>query len=187
MQLQMNSIIQMITLVILALLYSDVCLSQTVYKTPSGEKYHTKHCRHIENTNHNMTMTEAITKYGLSPCSQCNPPYNPSLTVSKSSVNDDYKCESQQCKGYAKTTKTRCRHSTRNCNGYCANHDPTNNSRIKQGDYRVDNRLGLVPSIKKATPSNRSSINTYVCGAMTKTGGNCKRKVKGGGYCYQHK
>ena len=41
-------------------------------------------------------------------------------------------------------------------------------------------------STKKRTYSNPSSSYSSTCGARTKSGGFCKRKVKGGGRCYQH-
>lgn len=34
--------------------------------------------------------------------------------------------------------------------------------------------------------SSRSSSYSSTCGARTKKGGTCKRKVSGGGYCWQH-
>ncbi|MDB9720245.1 hypothetical protein OAA67_00025 [Winogradskyella sp.] len=34
--------------------------------------------------------------------------------------------------------------------------------------------------------ASSSNISTTACGAKTKSGGYCKRKVKGGGRCYQH-
>ena len=37
----------------------------------------------------------------------------------------------------------------------------------------------------KKTSSSKST--TPLCGAKTKSGKSCRRKVKGGGYCYQHK
>ncbi|MGN0004179.1 MAG: hypothetical protein ACI35V_12170 [Sphingobacterium composti] len=39
------------------------------------------------------------------------------------------------------------------------------------------------------TRSNTSVISTTssICGARTKKGGSCQRRVVGGGYCYQHK
>lgn len=35
--------------------------------------------------------------------------------------------------------------------------------------------------------SSGSSAESSLCGAPTKKGGPCRRKVKGGGYCYQHR
>ncbi|MDO6491153.1 MULTISPECIES: hypothetical protein [unclassified Cellulophaga] len=40
-------------------------------------------------------------------------------------------------------------------------------------------------SYNKGFNSSRSSVIS-TCGALTKSGGYCKRKVKGGGHCYQH-
>ena len=41
------------------------------------------------------------------------------------------------------------------------------------------------PKIETAEPIENEKI--YFCGAMTKKGTPCSRKVKGGGRCWQHK
>lgn len=102
--------------------------AQTVYKTPSGTKYHTAQCRYVKNVSHKMSVTEAQEK-GLSPCSQCNPHANSyaqnsshSLGIKPSELKGA-KGTSTQCKG--KTKKgLRCKNKTRNKNGYCHKHEP---------------------------------------------------------------
>ncbi|WP_409149725.1 DUF5763 domain-containing protein [Sphingobacterium sp. BS-2] len=112
---------------------STFCLSaQTVYKTPSGSKYHTATCRYVKNVSNALSIADAQ-KMGLSACSQCNP----GQTKARGFVGQTTQSglgikpgeaqgavsRSVQCKG---TTKkgTRCKHMTRNANGYCHQHEP---------------------------------------------------------------
>ena len=45
-----------------------------------------------------------------------------------------------------------------------------------------------IPSTTRATRAAGSTDETVsICGAPTKSGKPCQRKVKGGGYCYQHR
>jgi len=46
--------------------------AQTVYKTPSGKKYHTAVCRYVKNVSESLTVARAK-KLGMSPCTQCKP------------------------------------------------------------------------------------------------------------------
>lgn len=104
-------------------------IGQTVYKTPSGAKYHTATCRYVKNVSEKLSIQEAK-KRGLSPCSQCKP--NSSVSSKSSSGNslgiksneaNGEKSESTQCKGITKSGN-RCKHMTRNKNGYCHQHEP---------------------------------------------------------------
>lgn len=145
--------------------------SQYVYKTPSGAKYHRYTCRMVDNVSKKISLKNAIIKHGLKPCKICSPPTQEGMTSPYSGSNKAVgKCTSVQCAG---TTKkgNRCKHRTRMCNGYCYQHNPES---------------------KKYSPSDRSrshqgsSETSSTCGARTKSSGYCKRKVKGGGRCYQH-
>jgi hypothetical protein len=40
---------------------------------------------------------------------------------------------------------------------------------------------------RETPPTNSTDETVRICGAPTKTGKPCQRKVKGGGYCYQHR
>ncbi len=55
------------------LLFSLVAQSQTVYKTPSGKKYHLASCRMVTNVSQKLTLQEAI-NLGLTACKICEPP-----------------------------------------------------------------------------------------------------------------
>jgi len=144
--------------------------AQSVYKTPSGNRYHLYECRMVDNVSKKLSLREAAKEYGLSPCKICTPP-----TYHGQNLNPDRrnkatgKCTSVRCKGYAKSAGRQCLRYTKMCNGYCFQHNPRND------DHSTARR-------KSNKPSTSSK-----CGARTKSGGYCRRKVKGGGRCYQHK
>lgn len=101
---------------------------QTVFKTPSGEKYHTATCRYVKNVSESMSVEQAK-KRGLSACSQCKPSSGTSSSKSngslgiKSAEAKGSNSESVSCAGTTKAG-TRCKHQTRNKNGYCHQHEP---------------------------------------------------------------
>jgi methylphosphotriester-DNA--protein-cysteine methyltransferase len=106
---------------ILALLLLSVSLkAQTVYKTPSGAKYHLADCRMVKNVSEQITVAEAR-ESGLQPCKICKPVniYSSTTTSNKAQGQGT----SSQCKGMTKSG-TRCRHMTRIANGYCFQHQP---------------------------------------------------------------
>ena len=148
--------------------------SQNLYKTPSGEKYHIGSCRMVESVSSMISIDQAK-QYGLTPCKICNPPKIQTYSSGYSKAKGKKKTE--QCIG---TTKrgTRCQHMTSIGGGYCYQHTKQNSSahsRTYQSTYR------------SASRTNRSTSSTSsLCGATTKSGRACRRKVKGGGRCYQH-
>ncbi|WP_222578356.1 DUF5763 domain-containing protein [Membranihabitans marinus] len=102
--------------------------AQTVYKTPSGKKYHTATCRYVKNVSHKLSIKEARSNR-LGPCSQCKPDQPSSSTLRSSAKLGIQKNEVQgsrstavQCKGVTKAQK-RCRRKTKNINGYCFQHE----------------------------------------------------------------
>jgi len=152
----------------LLLFVSYVVHAQEVYRTPSGKKYHLSTCRMVENVSKKNTINNAISKYGLRPCKICKPPVV--TTVSKSLYASNKavgKAKTIQCIGYTKKG-TRCKHKTSLGNGYCFQHTAKKNSKSAASYY------------KKQTSSS------YKCGARTKSGKPCKRRVKQRGSCYQH-
>ncbi len=113
------------------LIFVFVCIatkvtSQTIYKTPSGKKYHLASCRMVETVSQKLNGEEDVVKYGLEPCKICKPPRMHSLSSSSANQNKAVgTSKSVQCKG--KTQKgTRCKHKTRNANGYCYQHTEQN-------------------------------------------------------------
>jgi len=125
----------------------------------------------VENVSAKLLNTEDISNYGLTPCKICTPPLITSLSnnlTSNNKAKGESKSKSTRCKG--KTQKgTRCLHMTRIANGYCYQHTKQN-SASNSSNYNT----------------SQQSTGTTLCGARTKSGGSCKRKVKGGGRCYQH-
>lgn len=106
-------------------LFIAVCLrldviGQTVYKTPSGKKYHLESCRMVKNVSEEVTIEEAV-KLGLEPCSICKAPKSYSLTTSSHKAQGTDK--GVQCKGMTKAG-ARCKHFTKIANGYCFQHQP---------------------------------------------------------------
>lgn len=106
--------------------------AQTVYKTPSGKKYHTSVCRYVKNVSESITVAQAR-NLGLTPCSQCNPGSTASpnrLSGQGSTSGLGIKSgEAQgtlsvavQCKGTTKAGQ-RCKRKTKNKNGYCFQHE----------------------------------------------------------------
>lgn len=141
---------------------------QDVYKTPSGKKYHLATCRMVETVSDKLLNKQDIFQYNLTPCKICKPPPSSQLKFNTDTRGKAVgKSVSVRCKGYTQEG-THCKHNTRNANGYCYQHTSQNSA----PSY----------SIKSSTTTSSSST----CGAKNKTGGFCKRKVKGGGRCYQH-
>jgi Family of unknown function (DUF5763) len=106
--------------ILLLLLLSVSLKAQTVYKTPSGAKYHLATCRMVKNVSEQITLSRAKV-LGLDPCKICNPQ---NIYATGSSAN---KAQGQnrtaQCKGFTKAG-TRCKHMTSIANGYCYQHQP---------------------------------------------------------------
>ena len=154
---------------ILLFLITSFGYTQDVYKTPSGKKYHLASCRMVENVSSKLLSKSDINHYSLTACKICKPPAINSLSNSLSGINKAQGTSgTTRCLGRTKR-RTRCKHMTRIANGYCYQHTKQNSSSSSSNNY---------------TPS--SSSTTSLCGARTKSGGSCRRKVKGGSRCYQH-
>jgi hypothetical protein len=112
-----------ISFIVFLLLFSASSKSQTVYKTPSGQKYHLATCRMVKNVSEEITVSKAK-ELGLQPCKICNPQniYN----SSNSTKTPQGQNQTVQCKGITKAG-TRCKHMTRIANGYCYQHQPKDN------------------------------------------------------------
>lgn len=102
------------------LLLSVVACCQSIYKTPSGKKYHLGSCRMVENVSEKITRERAM-ELRLEPCKICKP----DIAHLQPSFENKAKGQSisVQCKGITKQG-TRCRHNTRIANGYCFQHQP---------------------------------------------------------------
>jgi hypothetical protein len=142
-----------------------VSQAQSVYKTPSGEKYHLSTCHMVENVSKKLVGVSDIEEHSLEPCKICKPPAKANLVSSLDKADKSVgEGASVQCKGITQSG-TRCKHLTRIANGYCFQHTSQNSS------------LGT---------ATRQADVSAACGARTQAGGYCKRIVTGGGRCYQH-
>lgn len=165
-----KKIIRYLVVFIVCITTSLELSSQYVYKTPSGNRYHRYDCRMVDNVSKRMQLNTAVSKHGLTQCKICDPPVSSTGITNLGSRDKSVgACTSVQCSGITKRG-TRCKHKTKLCNGYCYQHNPSAKSPPKRK--------------RAASTSNRSFSST--CGARTKSGGYCRRKVKGGGRCYQH-
>ena len=117
------------TLLSLLLIFSICTLkAQKVYKTPSGEKYHTSVCKFVKNVSEELSVAEALKK-GLTPCKECNPNSNQisnfttknDLEIKSNEVKGE-KQQATQCKGITQKGN-RCKRMTKNKNGFCFQHE----------------------------------------------------------------
>ena len=117
---------------ILLFLFSIGCsqssLSQSVYTTKTGEKYHTANCRYLKHYKKEIPLEQAI-NLGYQACSVCKPETNPGKTQNlvQSDPNTTYhgivspKTSATQCTGKTKAGK-RCKRMTKNASGRCYQH-----------------------------------------------------------------
>jgi len=163
----------LLLLLFFCVLFFEPLSGQAVYKTPSGKRYHRASCHMVENVSKKVSDGD-IRAYKLSPCKFCKPPVRQSLSYGFSPNNKakGVKPSTAQCLGHTEKG-ARCKHKTAIANGYC---------------YQHTAQAPGAKSSSKLRYSTSSSSSTYVglCGARTQSGGSCKRKVKGGGRCYQH-
>ncbi len=95
--------------------------SQTVYYTPSGQKYHTENCRMVKNVSNKTDLNSALEK-GLTACKICQPVST--LAIAGSGKKKISGIEATvQCRGTTKSG-TRCKHKTSIGNSFCFQHQP---------------------------------------------------------------
>ncbi|MFV0540861.1 MAG: hypothetical protein ACK5MZ_06445 [Aestuariibaculum sp.] len=155
-------------IILIFILSLKTAIAQDLYKTPSGNRYHLSTCRMVENVSQKLEDVFEIKKFKLTPCKICKPNTASLSTFGFSNKNKAVGASvTVQCNG--KTQKgVRCKHKTRLANGYCFQHTKQSNN----------NTLTTYGSSKPIA---------LTCGVKNASGGYCKRRVKGGGYCYQHK
>lgn len=116
---------------LLLIFFTIPLIAQTVYRTPSGTKFHTATCRSIKNVSSQINRNEAY-EIGLSPCSICKP--NTSYVTKSNSFlgnnpkgiqADELRGSTQNAKQCTSKTKKglRCKNTTKNKNGRCHKHD----------------------------------------------------------------
>ncbi|PWN62559.1 hypothetical protein [Chryseobacterium viscerum] len=104
-----------------------ICLAvsikgQTVYKTPSGTKFHLSSCRMVKNFSSGLSVNEAL-EIGLQPCKICNPGKTSVYGIVSSAKKVNGINKGNQCLGRTKKG-TRCKHYTSIGNDYCFQHVP---------------------------------------------------------------
>ncbi|MBU4537654.1 MAG: hypothetical protein L6264_06080 [Weeksellaceae bacterium] len=62
------------------LLFTINVSAQTVYKTPSGSKYHLSGCRMVKNVYSVLSIQTALSE-GLLPCKICKPPFSNAMGI----------------------------------------------------------------------------------------------------------
>lgn len=107
-------------LILLIPLFSISLNAQTIYKTPSGAKYHLAVCRMVKNVSEQITVSKA-NELGLQPCKICKPQIISAYSNSIKKAQGQN--ETVQCSGLTKAGN-RCKHMTSIGNGYCFQHQP---------------------------------------------------------------
>jgi hypothetical protein len=107
-------------LVLFSFVFAISLSAQTVFKTPSGAKYHLASCRMVKNVSEEITINKAK-ELGLQPCKICKPEniYQQGVVVHKAHGQN----KTVQCRGFTKAG-TRCKHMTSIANGFCYQHQP---------------------------------------------------------------
>ena len=104
---------------------SVVCLSQTVYITKTGKKYHKEKCSYLRSSSIPTELSEALNR-GLGACSICNPPQEsnqpPQKPITPSTPREIPKQipQSNRCTAITKAG-TQCSRAPRS-NGLCWQH-----------------------------------------------------------------
>lgn len=111
----------MIIRLLFLLLISASVKAQSVYKTPSGEKYHLATCHTVKNVSEEISVGKAK-ELGLQPCKVCKP-QNIYASGTPQKTPQGQSKATVQCKGTTKAG-TRCKHMTSIANGYCYQHQP---------------------------------------------------------------
>ncbi len=106
--------------ILLLLQFAIAASGQSIYKTPSGKKYHLGTCRMVKNVSEKITPEKAKA-LGLEPCMICRPDIDHLQLSTENKAKGE--SVSVQCKGVTKKG-IRCKHNTRIANGYCFQHQP---------------------------------------------------------------
>ena len=99
--------------------------AQTVYKTPSGTKYHLPECRMVKNVSSSSTVDKAL-QNGLTPCKICRPPFHETVGIVSKPKKTPGENSLNRCFATTKAG-TRCRRNTKIGNNFCFQHVPKKN------------------------------------------------------------
>lgn len=104
------------------LLFALTISAQTVYKTPSGSKYHLSSCRMVKNVSSSLSIEKAL-KQGLEPCKICKPPFRQGLGIVSKPKKTAGQNSANRCFAITKAG-TRCTRNTSIGNNFCFQHMP---------------------------------------------------------------
>ncbi|QDP86136.1 hypothetical protein FNJ88_11470 [Chryseobacterium sp. SNU WT5] len=96
--------------------------AQTVYKTPSGTKYHLSICRMVKNASSSLPLDKAL-REGLSPCKICRPPFRETVGIISKSKKTPGENTTNRCPATIKEG-LRCKRNTKIGNNFCFQHLP---------------------------------------------------------------
>jgi len=110
-------------LLILTFSFVNSAVSQTVYTTKTGEKYHKSNCRYLKYSKKEYTLEKALA-LGFSACSVCKPgkgTTSANAISNKKQTSTVKSTTALQCIGKTKTGK-RCKRKTKKANQRCYQH-----------------------------------------------------------------
>lgn len=96
--------------------------AQTVYKTPTGSKYHLADCRMVKNVSSSISIEKAL-KEGMEPCKICKPPFRQVLGIVSKPKKTAGQNSANRCFAITKAG-TRCKRNTSIGNNFCFQHLP---------------------------------------------------------------
>ena len=122
----MNFIKNILFIILFAV--TTTVISQNVYTTKTGEKYHKNNCHYLKYSKKEYTLEKAI-QLGFTACSVCKPSASNlksasthnSYSNSSASTSSSKGAVAKQCTGKTKSG-TRCKRKTKNSNQRCYQH-----------------------------------------------------------------
>lgn len=116
-------------LFILSIAFTSNVVSQTVYTTKTGEKYHKASCKYLKYSKKAISLDKAKA-LGYAACKVCKPTKATtsnksnepnSLSATEKKKETSKKTTATQCTGKTQAGK-RCKRKTKNANGRCYQH-----------------------------------------------------------------
>lgn len=119
-----------IILLLVGIACSTNVISQTVFTTKTGEKFHKSSCRYLKYSKREIKLERAL-ELGYTACKVCKPNATNVAKTTKTNVNavaptptpkaPAKKAIATQCTGRTKAGK-RCKRKTKNASGRCYQH-----------------------------------------------------------------
>ena len=116
--------------IVFSIIFTNNLISQTVYTTKTGKKYHKENCRFLKYSKRETTIKKAK-ELGFKSCKVCKPALENSkstknitslkLTFNKNTPSNKKRATAIQCFGKTKSGR-RCKRKTKNSSGRCYQH-----------------------------------------------------------------